>query len=184
MKFAPRGGIPRDRVPAGPLRKRHLRFAAEYSIDLNATQAARRAGYSPGSAPEMGSLLLKTRAVQAAIAARTQARFGRFAIDRERVLHHIACAAFADLALLYSPDGLLKNISEIDDDTLSAVAALDVEVTSRRRLLRVRRLDKLAALKLLGQHLGLFTERVEMVPVNGRHDDLDTLMAEGRARAP
>ena len=184
MKPAARCPIPPEPAPGKTRRKRRERFAAEYSIDLNATQAARRAGYSPASASERGSLLLKSPAVQAAIAARTQARFARYAIDRERVLHHIACAAFADLARLYTPDGLLKNISEIDDDTLAAVAALDVEVTSRRRLLRVRRLDKLAALKLLGQHLGLFTERVEMVPVNGRHDDLDALMAEGRARAP
>ena len=184
MTFAPRCRGPRVPAPGKPLRERHARFAAEYSIDLNATQAARRAGYAPGSADSMGPWLLKMPAVQAAIAARTQARFARFAIDRERVLHHIACAAFADLARLYSPDGLLKNISEIDDDTLAAVAALDVEVTSRRRLLRVRRLDKLAALKLLGQHLGLFTERVEMVPAKDRGDDLDALMAEGRARAP
>jgi len=52
------------------------RFVAEYLVDLNATQAALRAGYSPRTAPQQGSRLLKNVDVQAAVAPGKVARLG------------------------------------------------------------------------------------------------------------
>jgi len=52
-----------------PLTPKQHRFVAEYLVDLNASQAALRAGYSARTAPQQGSRLLKNAQVQAAIAA-------------------------------------------------------------------------------------------------------------------
>ena len=51
-----------------PLTPKQHRFVTEYLVDLNASQAALRAGYSPRTAPQQGSRLLKNVEVQAAIA--------------------------------------------------------------------------------------------------------------------
>ena len=102
-------------------------FVDEYLIDLNATQAAIRAGYSARTAEQQGPRLLGNVEVAAAIEARMKVRSERLEIEADRVLQGIARIAFAK--------------PETDK-------AGDVKVS-----------DKLAALKLLGEHLGLFIQR-------------------------
>ena len=156
---------------------RMARFAAEYAVDLNGNQAALRAGYAP-KGRNTASRLLANPDVQAAIAGRSQRLFARVELSAERVLDEIARVAFADLQGLYRGDGTLKDITEIDDDTLAGMAVDTVE-TPRGRFVRLRRLDKLAALALLGRHFKLFTDSVEI----GMTEDLAQAIGRSRARA-
>jgi len=78
------------------LSPRIQRFVDEYLIDLNGTQAAKRAGYSAHTAPEQASRLLTNVKVQAAIAVARKAQQERTGITADKVLREIALIAFAD----------------------------------------------------------------------------------------
>lgn len=70
------------------------RFVDEYLVDLNATQAAIRAGYSPKTAYSMGQRLLKDVEVQAAVQEARARREKRTEITQDRVVQEIADNAF------------------------------------------------------------------------------------------
>lgn len=65
------------------------RFVAEYLVDLNATQAAIRAGYSAKTANEQGSQLLAKLSVRAAVDEALAKRAGKLEITAEKVLRDI-----------------------------------------------------------------------------------------------
>lgn len=91
---------------------RQAAFVREYIIDLNATQAALRAGYSPHTAAKQGSRLLQYAEVAAAIAAEQQKRAERTRIDADWVLTTLAEEKTADLAALYDDAGNLRPMRE------------------------------------------------------------------------
>ena len=143
---------------AGPTEKQE-RFVQEYLTDLNASAAARRAGYSPKTAGQTGFDLLKNPKIQVALRNALQRRSERTKITQDRVLHELACIAFADLrgALTWGAEGVeLIASDQIDDETAAAIASISHTVTNDSGSLRVRLHDKLRALEKLGRHLGLF----------------------------
>lgn len=71
-------------------------FVAEYLIDLNATQAAIRAGYSEKTAAEQAARLLGNVNVQKALQQRMKDREARTAITADRVLKELAKPAFSE----------------------------------------------------------------------------------------
>ena len=75
---------------------RHERFLDEYMIDLNATQAAIRAGYKARSAGVTGCRLLKNANVRAALNRKMAARARRLRIKQEEILTSLSEIAFAD----------------------------------------------------------------------------------------
>jgi phage terminase small subunit len=152
------------------LRPKQRRFVEEYLVDLNATQAALRAGYSPHTVNQQGPRLLVNVGIQAAIQAAMAARSAQTGITADQVLHELARLAFVDPRKLYDAHGHLKPISALDDDTAAAIAGLDVleawEGPGEARMVagqtkKLRLWNKPEALKLLGQHLRLFAEVVE-----------------------
>ena len=76
------------------------RFVQEYLIDLNATQAAIRAGYSKKTAQEQASRLLSKVKVQADIQKAMKRRSERTGITQDRVLEELALIAFSDISEL------------------------------------------------------------------------------------
>lgn len=72
-------------------------FVREYLIDLNATQAAIRAGYSASTANEQGSRLLANVSVKGVIEAAMDLRAERTDITADRVLRELAKIGFADI---------------------------------------------------------------------------------------
>ena len=155
-------------------------FVAEYLVDLNATQAAIRAGYSPKTANEQAARLLAKASAQQAVQAGMAKREKRTAITADRVLEQYARLAFFDIRNLYDTDGNLKDLRDLDDETATAVAGVEfVEMPGSRAVVRkVRLVDRRAALADVGKHLGMFIERVE---VSGKLD-LAQVIAEGRKR--
>ena len=78
------------------LTAKQQRFVEEYLIDLNATQAAIRAGYSPKTANEQGARLLANASVQEAIAKAMAERSRRTGISQDRVIQELARIAFVN----------------------------------------------------------------------------------------
>lgn len=148
------------------LSPKQRRFVDEFLVDLNATQAAIRAGYSKRTARSQSSALMTKPDISEAIAAGKARAAERAGISQERVLRELAAIALSDLRSLYRTDGTLKPPSEWDDQAAAAVASLEVDelrdgegaVIGFTR--KVKRFDKVRALELLGKHLGLWQEPV------------------------
>lgn len=94
------------------LNERQSLFCIEYIKDLNATQAAIRAGYSEKTSGAMGHKLLKKGEIQKAVSDAVKNRTERTKIDADWVLNRLAAEANADLADIYSEDGGLKPVHQ------------------------------------------------------------------------
>ena len=151
--------------------KKQQRFVDEYLIDLNATQAAIRAGYSPDTAQQMGSENLSKPVIRNAIDKAIAERSRRTGINQDRVINEIAKVAFLNPAdVIDLNEAAVRDDADRDDTACIASVKVktiptDEGVISERE---VKTYDKLRALELLGKHLGMFTDRVKMegaVPV-------------------
>lgn len=151
-------------------------FVKEYLVDLNATQAAIRAGYSEATAMEQGYQLLQKTSVQAKLQAALNARSRRTEITADRVLKEYARLGFFDPRKLFNDDGSPKGIQELDDDTAAAIAGLEVaeiyEGQGDKRqfvgyLKKYKITDKKGALDSIAKHLGMFVERHEHTGKDG-----------------
>lgn len=141
-------------------------FVQEYLVDLNATQAAIRAGYSKRTAGWIGPQLLgKTHiaeAVQGAMAKREE----RTEITQDRVLKEYAKLAFLDPRRFYDDDGQLLQVHELPEDVAAALSSMEVVTEKAGDLeLAVRKIkfsDKKAALDSIARHLGMFKDKTEL----------------------
>lgn len=138
-------------------------FVAEYLVDLNATQAFIRAGYTArGNAAEVNaSRLLRNAQVQQAIQEALQARQQRTQVTADRVVQELARLAFFDIGKLVREDGTPLGLHEMDEDTRRAIAGLEVARVGNAdvgvgEVLKFKLADKKGALELLGRHLGIF----------------------------
>lgn len=143
------------------LNARQERFVAEYLVDLNATQAAIRAGYSPKTASEQSFDLLRKPQIAQAIAEKRQNHQQNTGITAERVLKEIAGLAFFDVRKLVNADGSPKSITDLDDETARAIQGIELQTVKDGEndfaLVRKYKIaDKNAALEKLMKHLGLF----------------------------
>lgn len=157
-------------------------FVAEYLVDLNATQAAIRAGYSVRTADRIGPELLGKTWVAKAVAEGQEKRAVRTGITQDKVLEQYARLAFFDIRKLYNSDGTLKPVHEWDDESAAAVNGIEaVELgTDLPGVVRkVKLADRRAALADIGKHLGMFLDRVE----HSGSIDLAGAIEEARKRA-
>src|SRR3954463_10909483 len=141
------------------LNDRQARLVAAYLVDLNATQAAIRAGYSAATARQMGAENLSKPDIQAAIAEAQAARGRRTEVTQDRVVLELARVAFGDprRVMSWGPGGVELRPSEaLTDEEAAIVAEVGETTTKEGGTLRVKTVDKLGALRLLGQHLGMF----------------------------
>lgn len=102
-------------------------FIDHYLIDLNATQAAIRAGYSPKTAGQQAFDLLKKPEIQRAIETARAETAQKLEITRERVLEEYAKLAFLDPRKFYNPDGTLKLVPDMDEDAAAALMGFEVD---------------------------------------------------------
>ena len=160
------------------LTPKQARFVEEYLVDLNATQAATRAGYSERTANEQGARLLAHVSVAAAIAAAQQKRSKRTEITQDMVLREYAKIAFSDIrkvakwgesvAIRIEGDGgeetiLRHTVALLASDTLDADTAAAVEeVSEGKQGLKIKMHDKKGALDSLARHLGMFVDRAQL----------------------
>ena len=149
-----------------PLTPKQEMFVAEYLIDLNATQAAKRAGYSEKTANEQGSRLLANVKVAAAIVDAQSNRSERTEITQDRVLAELAKLGFYDIRKAVRWGGVpevaldgshiypveMVPSEDLDDETAAAIS----EVSLTAQGVKIKMVDKLAALEKMGKHLGMF----------------------------
>jgi len=162
---------------AAKLTAKQERFVAEYLIDLNATQAAIRAGYSAKTAGAVGHENLKKPEIATLLQEAMQKRQRGLELTAERVLLEVARLAFFDPRKLLREDGSPKPIHELDDDTAAAVAGLDIteewEGTGEDRVFigytkKYKFADKNAALDKAMRHLGLGKTALELTGKDGK----------------
>ena len=152
------------------LTKKNEVFCEEYLIDLNATQAAIRAGYSVDSAGSIGSELLKKPEIRARVDKAMADRSKRTGINADRVLRELGRLAFVDpSAVIDMTTAEVKPDATLDDR--AAIAGMKVKYVPHKDFgedgepiieqaieREVRLCDKLKALELCGRHLGMFKD--------------------------
>lgn len=189
------------------LTDKQRRFVDEYLVDLNATQAAIRAGYSQKTAGQIAEQNLKKLEIAAAVQEAQAARAKRTEITQDMVLRELAKIGFSDIRKIVrwgktelrvtdagddegevteAYHGLaLVSADDIDDNTAAAIS----EISEGRDGLKVKLHDKKGALVDIGRHLGMFKDRVEHSGPNGgpipiadmTDEQLAAIAAGGRA---
>lgn len=149
---------------ARKLTDKQQRFVDEYLIDLNATQAAIRAGYSVKTANEQGSQNLAKLSIQQAIAERMAERSRRTGVNQDRVVLELAKIAFVKMTDIVDSEGNIKGDAAEDD--LACIESVkykhsdtDIGYSEERE---VKIASKLKALELLGKHLGMWNDKVDL----------------------
>lgn len=142
--------------------QKQKRFIEEYLIDLNATQAAIRAGYSPDTAQQTGSENLSKPVIRAQIDRAMAERSKRTGVNAERVVQELAKIAFVNAAEVIDPKTATVKEDALPEDT-AAIQSVKVKAFGEDGLEReIKMADKLKALELLGKHLGMFKDRIEL----------------------
>ena len=157
-------------------------FADEYLIDLNATRAYRVAYPSvkkDETAAVAAARMLRNVKVAAYIQKRMQQRQERTEITQDRVLQELAAIAFAratDFAEVKSDRVIIKDTAELTEQQIRAIAG----IKEGKFGIEVKLNDKEKALELLGRHLGMFKDRVEVSGLEDEKRQLDDLLQQMR----
>jgi phage terminase small subunit len=153
-----------------PLTPKQEQFCREYLIDLNGTQAAIRAGYSEKTANEQAARLLANVSVRSLIDELKAGRAERTEITSDRVLKEIGRLAFADIRSVFDESGQLLPVHMLPSEVAASIASIEV-VTSKvpggesvdvEHTAKIKFWDKRGSLELLGRHLKMFTDKVEV----------------------
>ena len=147
------------------LTEKQQRFVDEYLIDLNATQAAVRAGYKAKNAQQIGSENLSKLVIAEAIAEKMAERSKRTGVNQDRVVLELAKIAFVNAADVIDPENATIKEGATSDDT-AAIQSVKVKVIPTKGgegvEREVRLNDKLKALELLGKHLGMWNDKMDV----------------------
>ena len=146
---------------------KHALFVAEYMKDLNATQAAIRAGYSKKTANREGSRLMSNADIKQAIQAGAAKRLRAADLTAERVLEEMRRLAFSDVRRVFDANGDLRPIHELSDDEAATIASIEVVKKNLAAgdnhtdtVHKIKVWDKPKSLEMLGKHFNLLTEQV------------------------
>ena len=147
--------------------KKQELFCIEYLKDLNAKQAAIRAGYSENRAGEIGYQLLHKTTINEYISNKLNKRNDKIEISAERVIAELARVAFINPQKFFDENGKLKKITDLDENTARTLAGFEISVgenkegVSYENVKKIKHLDKVRALELLAKYFKLLTERFE-----------------------
>lgn len=187
------------------LTDKQRKFCDEYLIDLNATQAAIRAGYTEKYANTNASKLLQNTTISQYIGERQKELSHKTEITQERVIRELALIAFSNATdyarvvekkMKIEVNGVL--VDALDEDgkpvmyrTVEPVLTEELTEEQKRALavikkgregLEVKSCDKVKALELLGKHLGIFTDKIEANVNDTTRSELSELLAQRKAR--
>nr|DAK31925.1 MAG TPA: Terminase small subunit [Caudoviricetes sp.] len=156
------------------LTAKQIRFVDEYLVDFNATQASIRAGYKAKTAHVIGAENLRKPKITEEIARRQKDLQKRTEISQDRVVKELARIAFANIAdylhvetqTRTKDDGtevtyqtvMFNETQELSADQRAALAVVKQSVNGFELKLH----DKIKALELLGRHIGMFNDKIEV----------------------
>jgi phage terminase small subunit len=141
------------------LTPKQQKFIDEYLVDLNATQAAIRAGYSEKTAAAIAGENLSKPMIREGIQKAFEDRANRTKTTQDRVVLELARIAFASIGTMatWSGDNIVLVDSEtLSDDDKAAIQEITKTETPNGPNLKIKLADKLNALEKLGRHLGMF----------------------------
>ena len=163
--------------------KKQKKFVEEYLIDLNATQAAIRAGYSPDTAGSIGSENLKKPEIRVRIEKAMAERSKRTGINQDRIIEELAKIALLNPKnLINFEEATVKE--EATEEDLAAISSVRVKCFPTKDGEGIEReikmYDKAKALELLGRHLGMFKDKVEVSGLEEEKKKLDDILQQIR----
>lgn len=145
--------------------KKQKLFVEEYLIDLNATQAAIRAGYSPASARQIADENMSKYDIKNAIEKALAERSKRTGINADRIVTELAKIAFLNPSNVIN----FQNASVLetaDEEDLACISSLKIKrsfsITGDSVEREIKIYDKIKALELLGKHIGMFTDKFKV----------------------
>lgn len=175
------------------LTERQKKFVNEYLKDLNATKAAERAGYASKTAGSQGNRMLKNVEIQNEIEKKMKAREKRTEVTQDKVIKELASIAFArtsDYAKVITRN--IKDpitgkkvkvtgvkLTETDELTDEQIAALSC-IKEGKYGIEVSQCDKVRALELLGKHLGMWKDKLEVSGLEDEKSKLDNILSQMR----
>lgn len=159
------------------LTKKQKLFIEEYLIDLNATQAAIRAGYSSDTAKEIGCENLTKPNIRTHIDKAMAERSRRTGVNADRVVQELAKIAFINATDVIDPKTATVKEDALPEDT-AAIQSVKVKTFGEDGLEReIKMADKIKALELLGKHMGMFKEKVDVnIQTSEKLDDIMSQM--------
>jgi len=167
------------------LTAKQQRFVAEYLKDLNATQAAIRAGYTIRTADVQGPRLLGNAGVAAAISEGKARQLEAADLSATRVLEEMRRVALSNVQDIFDEKGNLKPIHEMTREQAACIAGFEVIKKNAEAgdghidvIHKVKVWDKPRVLEMLGKHFALLIERVEVKTT----DDVIQKLASARKR--
>ncbi len=170
---------------------RHDRFCREYIKDLNGTRAAIAVGYGKKNARKIASRLLTNVDIQARVAELTKKHADKLDLDAEKVLSELSSMGFSnflDYVNITEEGDAFVDLSSLTQEQAAAIQEITVNEYMEgkgkdgRKVKRtkLKLVDKIRSLELLGKHLKLFTERIE---VSGTAGLAEALAAARKRRA-
>jgi phage terminase small subunit len=151
--------------PKAALSARAARFVEEYLKDLNATAAARRAGYSAKTAGQIAEKLLKDPRIKTAISAALAARSKRARVKADRVIQELEDLALFDPGDVFDFNGntiTLRRAADIPEHARRAISSVKIVGKGAKQRVEVRLCDKSVNLTTLMRHHGLLIDRVKV----------------------
>jgi phage terminase small subunit len=151
-----------------PLTRKQQLFVEEYCIDKNATQAAKRAGYSANSAYSIGQENLKKPVIRAEIEKSIEQTCDRLQITTERILDEESCIAFFDMRKIVDDNNNLIPLIQLPTHIARAISGLDIKDIYDREGVLIGRTytykfyDKGRSLERLAKHKGMYMTRVQV----------------------
>lgn len=139
-------------------------FCLQYLIDLNATQAALRAGYSKETAGQIGHENLKKVEIQERLTILMDERKKRTLITQDEVINELKRVAFSDMRKVAMWNGstvTLEDSSDLDDDTAACVESVSQTTTKEGGSISCKLHPKVKSLELLARHLGMLNDKID-----------------------
>ena len=165
-------------------------FVKEYLIDMNATQAAIRAGYSEKSARQIGSETLSYPYIQDAVQKAMEERAGRVDITADMVLQELRKLAFSNMENYMDLDGGRPTLNFNDLTSEQSAAITEVTIDTRHEYndgepvaeiekVKFKLADKGINLERIGRHLKMFTDKTDLHATGGLTVTIGGRDAEG-----
>jgi phage terminase small subunit len=174
-KATPKSRVPRLRPgrsspTPGALSPKQAAFIAEYLIDLNATQAAIRAGYSANVAAQQGAENLRKPYIADAIQAAQRAHLAAAGVSKARLLQELGRIALSQVSAYFDPvTGAARHPAELGPDAGAALAGFEVVIKNAEAgdghtdtIHKFKLWDKVKAIELYMKHYGMLIEKVEV----------------------
>jgi phage terminase small subunit len=187
--------MPRVRLdPTTGLNPMQRRFCDEYLMDFDAGAAYLRAGYKAGTrklAQDAASRLLANGAVGRYLVGRQSALQAMAEVDQAAIMRQLVWMGMGDVRGLFNADGSVREITELTAQQAALIQSIEIQeieavVNGEREVIghtkRIRMVDRIKPVHLLGLQLGMFAQQHKHTGAVGVFDPSEHLTQEQRRK--